>query len=190
VDIRTAIDRLDHDIQQLKIDFERFFNGGLPMPPEEFRQAVRGQIRTLRTKPIHALVDRFRINTLEARFNTLNELFNRRLRDREEGVATRAAATPTARRYDPYQGIVVGASPPSEAIQALYEELYRSDKPAPPANFNRFESYLLRQMAEIRDRTGCTEVKFRVASEGGKLKLKAKPVRQVRLPATGGLHGG
>lgn len=192
MEIQASIDRLDRDIQQLKINFERFFTGNLPMPPEEFRTAVRQQIQQLRAVPMHALVDRFRLNTLEARFNTLNELFNRRLREREEGSAAPPSRLEpqTQRRYDPYQGIVVGEAPPSEAIQALYRELYDDDTPSSGSNFNRFHTYLLGQMAAIRERSGCDEVKFRVASEGGQLKLKAKPVRHTRLTVRGGGHGG
>ncbi len=183
--IQASIERLDRDIQQLKIDFERFFNGGLNVPPEDSREAVRQQIRRLRSKPIRALADRFRVNTLEARFNALNELFNRRLREREEGAAgTSARLVPTTeRRYDPYTGIVVGEAPPPEAIQALYRELYDDDTPTAQSNFESFHDYLLGQMAVIRERSGCDEVTFRVATEDGEVKLKAKPIRPTRLPA-------
>ena len=187
--IQASIERLDQDIRQLKIEFERYFNGSLPIPPEDFRQAVRHQIQALRVTPMPALVDRFRLSTLEARFNTLNELFNRRLREREEGLAPapgRPAPT-TPRRYDPYKGIVVGESPPQEAIKALYQELYDDDTPSAAANFAKFHTYLLGQMATIRERSGCEEVSFRIATEGGELKLKAKPVRHVRLSAQGGI---
>lgn len=181
--IQASIDQLDRDIQQLKIDFERFFSGNLPTPPEEFRLVVQQRIRGLRATPLQALVDRFRLNTLEARFNTLNELFNRRLREREEGPATQLgrAIAHTHRRYDPYQGIVVGETPPPEAIQELYRELYDDGTPDARANFQNFQTYLLRQMAAIRERSGCDEVKFRIATEGGEMKLKAKPVRHARL---------
>ena len=192
MEIQASIERLDQDIQRLKIDFERFFNGNLPIPPEEFRLAVRQQIRRLRSKPIHALVDRFRVNTLEARFNTLNELFNRRLREREEGVVAMPSklAPATQPSYDPYKGIIVGEAPAPEAIQALYRELYDDDTPSAQANFGKFHTYLLGQMAAIRERSGCDEVKFRVATEGGEVKLKAKPVRHARLTARGGIHRG
>jgi hypothetical protein len=190
--IQASIEQLDRDIQQLKIDFERFFNGGLPTPPEEMRNAVRQQIQRLRATPIQALVDRFRLNTLEARFNTLNELFNRRLREREEGHVAPPAllASPTPRRYDPYTGIVVGGAPPPEAIKALYRELYHDDTPSATASFARFQTYLLSQLDDIRRRSGCDEVSFRLATEDGAVKLKAKPVRHTRQSARGSSHSG
>ena len=186
--IQASIERLDRDIRQLKIEFERCFNGSLRIPPEEFRQAVRQQIQALRATHMPALVDRFRLSTLEARFNTLNELFNRRLRDREEGLtpALGRPAPGTPRHYDPYKGIVVGSSPPQEAIQALYRELYDDETPSATANFAKFHTYLLSQMETIRERSGCEEVSFRIATEGGGLKLKAKPIRLARLSAQGG----
>ena len=193
MEIQASIERLEQGIRRPKIDFERFFNGGLPIPPEDFRQAVRQQIQKLRSQPIRALVDRFRLNTLEARFNTLDELFNRRLREREEGLAAAAPGrlpAPTPRRYDPYRGIVVGDAPQPEAIQSLYRELYNDDTPSAEANFQRFQTYLLGQMAAIRERSGCDEVSFRVAKESGALKLKAKPVRHMRLSAQEGTDRG
>ncbi len=148
---------------------------------------MQQQIRELRSRPAPALVHRFRLNTLEARFNTLNELFNRRLREREEGSTVGSMAShPTRQRFDPYNGIVVGEGAPPEALRALYAELY-GDEERDKADFNRFQTYLLGQVAKIRERSGCSEVKFRVTNEGGKVKLKAKPVQAVRLPATGGL---
>jgi len=192
LEIQASIERLDRDIKQLKIDFERFFNGGLPTPPEEFRNDVRLQIRRLRAEPIQALVDRFRLNTLEARFNTLNELFNRRLREHEEGTVAppTRVVPPTPRRYDPYQGVVVGEAPPAEVVQALYRELYDDDTPSGQSNFKKFHTYLLGQMAVLRERSGCDEVKLRVVTEGGEVKLKAKPIRRAHLSVRGDSHRG
>lgn len=175
--IGELLDQLGRDIRQLQIDFERFFNGGLPLPPEELRTRIQGQLRTLRNTKVASVADSFRLNDLEARFNSYNELFNRRVRDLEEGrrLAHRPAV-PDAPRYDPRGGIVFGAQADPGAIEALYHGLAAGGGEGPRFDLDSFQTYLSRQAAAIREKTGCSEVLFRLADEDGKLRLKARPV--------------
>lgn len=175
--IAEALDQLQKDIRQLQIDFERFFGGGLPLPPEELRGRIQLQLRNLRNTNINAAVENFRLNDLEARFNSYNELFNRRLRDREEGRHQPHRAIVADRpRFDPKGGIVFGNKIDPDAAEALYHGLASGPGDGPKFDLNSFQSYLSRQAAAIREKTGCDEVQFRVAEEDGKLKLKARPV--------------
>ena len=48
----------------------------------------------------------------------------------------------------------------------------------PKMDLERFGAYLERQAESIRSKTGCREIQFRLAVEDGKMKLKAKPIRQ------------
>lgn len=173
-----ALDQLSRDVQQLRIDFERFFSGALPLPPEELRNRVQVQIRHLRNSTLVAAADNFRLGDLEARFNTYNELFNRRLRDREEGrhPGLRQVPPPAPRRFDLAQGIVFGDRIDPEGAEALYQGLAAAPGDAPRFDLDSFQTYLARQVAAIREKTGCDEVQFRLASEDGKMKLKARPV--------------
>jgi hypothetical protein len=175
--IGDALDQLSNDIQKLRVDFERFFNGALPFPPDDLRGKVQAQIRHLRTLSLQSAVDNFRLGDLEARFTSYNELFNRRVRDQEEGrhAAARPAPPPEAKRYDPEKGIVFGESVEPEAAEALYQGLATSGD-APRFDLDSFQTYLTRQVAAIREKTGCSQVQFRLAAEDGKLKLKARPV--------------
>lgn len=180
--VGEMIEHLSTEIQRLRVDFERFFSGALPIPPEEQRNRVQTHLRYLRSLNAGSAVDRFRIGDLEARFNSYNELFNRRLRDREEGrkrlptLPPAEAATP---RYDPAAGIVFGQRIDPDAVAALYNGLAAGSAGGEGPRFDlaSFGSYLQRQAAAIRERTGCDEVQFRLASEDGKLKLKARPAR-------------
>jgi len=166
------------DIRQLQIDFERFFNGGLPVPPEELRTRLQFQIRNLRALKIQSTLDSYRLGDLEARFNSYNEMFNRRLRDREEGRHPGAVhvAHPERRRYDPREGITLGGSFDPEAVEALYQGLAAKPGDGPKFDLDSFEKYLSRQVAALREKTGCDRVQFRLAEEDGKVKLKARPV--------------
>lgn len=174
-----ALDHINRDLHQLRVDFERFFNGSLHAPPDELRGRVQAQLRSLRGVNLTTAVDSFRLGDLEARFNSYNELFSRRLRDLEEGRqpgARHAPAVVVARRFDPIQGILFGSRIDPEAAEALYQGLAASPGDSPRFDLDSFQTYLARQVAAIRDKTGCAEVQFRLASEDGKLKLKARPV--------------
>ncbi len=95
----------------------------------------------------------------------------------EEGSLLERRTTGGPRQvFDPRGGIVIDETPPRGAVQALFDEVYVDDKDRSDANFTRFHTYLLQQVTNIRQKTGCMGVKFRVESTGGKTKLKAKPV--------------
>jgi len=172
-----ALDQISKDVRQLQIDCERFFNGGLPVPPEDLRNRIQTQIRNLRNQKITSTLDNYRLGDLEARFNSYNELFNRRLRDREEGRHPGVHHAPQPqRRYDPRAGITFGGSFDPEAVEALYQGLASGPGEGPKFDLDSFEKYLARQVAALREKTGCDQVQFRLAEEDGKFKLKARPV--------------
>lgn len=179
--VAEALDRLAAEIRQLRVDFERFFSGALLVPPDELRRRVQAQLRQLRQVNAMTAVERFRLGDLEARHNSYDELFSRRLRDHEEGrLRAGHAPPPPARprpepRYDPAAGIVVGPDPDPRAVAALYEGLTAGGE-RPRFDLASFGSYLQRQAAAIRGKTGCANVQFRLAAEDGKLKLKARPL--------------
>lgn len=177
VPLGDALDQLGRDIQMLRIDFERFFAGDVPVPPEDLRNRIHTRIRGLRNISTATAVESFRLGDLEARFNTYNELFNRRLRDREEGRVRQASrvAPPPPSRFDPHAGIVVGRRTDEAAVTALYQGLV-SAPGGQSIDLETFKTYLSRQAAAIREKTGCEDVQFRVTTEDGKVKLKARPL--------------
>jgi hypothetical protein len=177
--VAPQLDRLEHSILELRVEFERFFNGDRPTPPEGVRTRIQTVFRRLRSgNQIRDPADHYRLSQLEARFNSYSELYNRRVREREEGDRrARFTATPA---FDPAAGVVVeewGFEP--GAAEALYRGL-AAGHGAPGFDLETFRGYLDRQLETIRTKTGCSRVQFRLAAEGGKTKLKAKP-----LPGSG-----
>lgn len=170
--------RLDRDIRRFRIDFERFFSGNLPIPPDQLRISVQNQIKEIHSVHLKAVSHRFRFNTLEAKFNAFLVLFNRRLRDLETGRAAPRPGGETSPALDPEEGVIIGDSASTEAVAALFKGLYMTAGGRPPADLQKFESYLQQQADKIRQETGCSQVRFRVTNEGGKPKLKAKPLRR------------
>ena len=169
-----ALDRIDRGISSMKIEFERFFAGGLKVPPEEIRQRLQQEFRTLRNANINSSAENFRLGSLEARYNSINELLNRRLREREEGRPV-ASVRDTRPHFDAASGITLGAAPEREAVEALFVEMYRASGNT-QVDLESFQNYLQQQISGIRAKTGCAAVQFRVAVEDGKPRLKAKPI--------------
>jgi len=185
------LDLVADAIEKFKIEFERFLAGATVVPPDDHKAKLMRDLRELRTANLRTSADQFRLASLEARFNSYSELFNRRLRDREEGRGARparAAAAAPERRLDATSGVVVTDRLEAEAVEALYQTLTRRVSEAtggsagggagaaPTMELDTFRGYLSQQIESIRLKTGCEAVQFRIASEGGKLKLKAKPI--------------
>jgi hypothetical protein len=177
--IEARLARVGDLVERFRIEAERYFSGAVELPPEELRAQIQRALRDLRSVTLRSAVEQFRMSSLEARFNTLTELYGRRLRDREEGRGAAARARPLVAaqpRYDPEAGIVVGREPDGAAVEALFAGLARAGGAA-RLDLDSFRGYLEKQAAEIRAKTGAERVQFRLAQEEGKIKLKARPVR-------------
>lgn len=174
-----ALDQLAVRLKQLRIEYEKYFNGALDIPPGELRYSIQTQIRQLR-ETVRGSVDKFKLSTLESQFNSYSELFQRRVRDREEGRVP--GPRPVARRpaYNPQEGVIVQEQPDEGAVAALYQGLCADERTAKRVDLESFRNYLNQQASAIRAKTGCAQVQFRVANEDGKMKLKAKPIQGER----------
>jgi hypothetical protein len=193
-------DDLDHlatSIRQLQARWDMFFSGVEKRPPNEAHARVEKIIREYDRSVIRNNADRFRLAGLTSRFNSLNELWQKRLRAREEGRAfgfhgrraeTLAAAAPPA----PEPGVAAGpggaggefrvtdTDRDDGAVRALYErfveERQRTGEGAAPA-FESFRQLIGTQTAKILGQKGARAVDFRLDTKDGKVALKAKVVK-------------
>jgi hypothetical protein len=99
VDVESDLALLEKLIRQLQIDWEKFFGGVERKPPVDLRTKVESVIRRYAGVELRNHTERFRYQNLTARYNTFNELWNKRLRAIEEGRPvglhlTRAIAPP------------------------------------------------------------------------------------------------
>jgi hypothetical protein len=176
--LEPRFDRIERRIQQLKVQYNRFFAGDLPQPPTALLDEIEAEMRRLRSINMRRSVDAFRFSGLETQLHSYSEMYGRRVRATEEGkVAPRRQSHPAMKPiHDADAGIVVTPRLESDAVEALFAGLVQKNGKTPTMDLDTFRNYLQRQVAQIRDKTGCDAVQFRVATEEGKVKLKAKPV--------------
>lgn len=83
----TSIDkqltRLEDDIRKLKINFGIYFNGGLKRPPLEQRARLEAIIKRISDDRTLTYQQRYRFNTLVARFVSYRELWRRLLKKKD-----------------------------------------------------------------------------------------------------------
>ena len=170
--IEMEIDRLQASIQRFRVDSQRFFAGDLKLPPDELRERIAADIRRLRGKSQKGASASFRLGSLEAQFQSHQDLFGRRLRQRETSEH-RVASQPERPAPDPKKGVVLGGGNDAPAVEALYRGLQN-----PKMDLDRFRVYIARQADAIRGKTQCREIQFRIATQDGKMKLKARPIRR------------
>lgn len=177
MDPLLRIDRLDQAVRELRIEWEKFFNGAVVVPPEELRQEIQQEIRGLRNANLRGVAENYRLSQVEARFNSFSELYGRRLRQSEEGRGPGLPALKDrAPRHDPQRGVILGERVDTAAAEALYQALAEGSAQAPSFDLESFRSYLERQVGALKAKTGCTRVRFRLEPDGDRLKLKAKPL--------------
>ena len=83
--LQEDLDRLDVALRQLQVKWDLFFNGAEKKPPSDLQTQVEAMIRRYANIEIRNNGERFRYQGLSARFTTFNELWQKRLRAREEG---------------------------------------------------------------------------------------------------------
>src|SRR3972149_707582 len=83
--LQDDLDRIDVMLRQLQVKWDLFFNGAEKKPPTELQTQVDVLIKRHSNAEIRNNGDRFRFQGLSARYTTFNELWQKKLRAREEG---------------------------------------------------------------------------------------------------------
>lgn len=201
--ISEDLELLDTSIKRLNIEWEKFFGGVERRPPNEMQAKVEALVRRYANAEMRNMTERFRYQTLTARFSTFNELWSKKLRAREEGHALgvhglKALMPPPlapGQGADPAEAAAAFAAaqravapPPAEirvksadevGVRALFEQFAaaRQTLGESPVKFEAFQKLIAQQATRIITEKGAAAVAFRVETKDGKVALKAKPVR-------------
>jgi hypothetical protein len=76
---------LEAELKRLEAEYNMFFSGRLAKPPWETRSRVEALVKKIDRSYIQNYGDRFRFTTLQARYATFVDLWDRGMRAREEG---------------------------------------------------------------------------------------------------------
>jgi hypothetical protein len=186
-DIQKDLQALSAGLKQLEAEYNMFFAGRLPRPPWETRGRVEALIKKWDRGYIQSATDRFQFETIQRRFQTFVDLWDRGLRAREEGRPGPFAQPPPKeprKPKEPEQKVLHVTSfrdPMREMdkLHTLYDSLMDARREAGEdvVPFHRFAALVKDQVKKLAE-SGTPEVAFRVAVVGGKVNFTVR-----------GLHG-
>lgn len=172
-----ALNDLDRMIEQLKRDYEIFFAGGIKRPPIDLRATTEKSVWKFSSLKTLNNAQRFRYNSLAARFNVYTELWNKQMRLKEEGKLPGALAPALDPKHSP------GEAPRRTEDRKLKELFtrYVASKSATGGsavlNYDSFVKALAKQREQILNQHQCKDVEFYLAEEDGRTKLKARMIK-------------
>jgi hypothetical protein len=163
-----------------------YFAGRLPRPPWETRSRVETLVKQYDRAYIQNYGDRFRFHTLQARFATFVDLWDRGLRAREEGRAGPFVhkkpdkAGPAQRSEDKIMHVAAFRDPLKEMdkLHDLYNSLVeaRREVGEDAVPFHKFAELVKTQVKKLKS-SGTPEVAFRVAVKDGKVNFTARALK-------------
>jgi hypothetical protein len=175
---------LDEWLRRLKIEYHVFFNGNRKKPPDDLRIRLERLVKKLSESPDMSPSQRFRFNTLIARFYVYRDLWRRTMLIKEMGeeVKPAAASIPETARITlkpPITAVRITISDPEieeQKIRQLYNELLRikkgETKESAPS-YQQFAKYIAAQTRSIRERHNCPAVAFAIALEEDAIRFTA-----------------
>jgi hypothetical protein len=182
-DLQTLVSEL----KRLEAEYNGFFSGRQKRPPLQTRARVEALIKRLDRGVLETSTDRFRFQTIQARFQTFADLWDRGLRAREEGrpgpFMQPQADTRRKRPEEPESRVlhVTAFRDPlreMDKLHSLYDSLMdaRRENGDDVVPFHRFAALVKDQVSKLRD-SGSPEVAFRVAVKGGKVNFTARGLK-------------
>ena len=173
-------------LKQLEAEYNMFFSGRQPRPPLETRSRIAALVKKWDRGYIQSAVDRFQFDTLQRRFQTFVDLWDRGLRSREEGRAGPFAMPPPkevrkVKAPDTKIVHVTSFQDPMremDKLPTLYDSLMDARREAGDdvVPFHRFAALVKDQVAKVKS-TGVPEVAFRVAMIDGKVNFTVRGLK-------------
>lgn len=194
IEIDQELTNLEDGIRRLKIEYEIFFNGSRKRMPADLQWRVETLIKRYSDSSNMTFAQRFRYNTLVGKYHSYRELWQKNLRNKEEGrpiyaplnVVEPAGAAETAAAQDSMAGrlicqlVCTNPETEEEKLANLFKSFVEAKRECgekPDAvQFDSFKRFLAEKTVKLKDQFKCNSVCYTISVESGKVKFSAKGV--------------
>jgi len=180
------LDQVEEAMTGLQVLYEKYFLGIDRRPPEAQRRQVSEKMRVLKTTTVKNTALKFRIQTLFAKLISFERMWDRTLREIEEGTYKRdvyKAKLRDARRGKGEQKPAQAAAASSQLSEQMIRKLYdtylvarqRTGESIAGITYEGIASRIRAQVPDLMARHKARNIEFKVVIKGGKAILKAIP---------------
>jgi len=195
-DLEQEFQALSVELRKLETEYNMYFAGRLPRPPWETRTRVDQGFKRMDRRQMDSASMRFRVQTLQSRYSSFVDLWDRALRAREEGRPSplfrsrdtvRTSTPPPAPApveaapavEHPRAVTFIDPKQESDNLQTLYDALMDARRQAGESNvpFHKFADLVKEQTQRLKKK-GLEEVTFSITTTDGRVNLTAKGSKQ------------
>ena len=170
--------QLEDNIRRLKIEYDIYFNGSSPRPPNDLQWRVERLVKKYSDSSSLTFAQRFRYSGLAQRYALFAELWRQKVRAREEGPRRTAAEARASKKEPAFRTDWRDPASEPEKVEKLYAALVEAkrqlgentDNLAPEA----FQRFVSQKTAQLKRDFHCEQVEYSVEVEEGQVRLKAK----------------
>ena len=192
--VDEELNSLDDGVRRLKIEYDVYFGGGSKKPPADLEWRVQSLIKKHADGRSMNYAQRFRYNTITQKYALFNNLWQKKLRVKEEGYRRPQDALLAIQGVREFENKVgrkgkngtgefrIQCSDPEaekEKVRALFDAMVEAKKRAgekanAAGTFESFQAFVKKKTDQIRKEQKCGSVEYSVEIEKGHVKLRAK----------------
>jgi hypothetical protein len=180
VTVEEELAKLEDNIRRLKIEYDAYFSGGQPRPPHDTVFRVETTIKKFgdNTGRLN-FGQRFKFNQLVQKYAVYNDLWRRRLKEKEEGRGRFATPPRAAEEKAPGGPFRVVCSNPEkekekidQLLKAMIEAKQQVGERADNIDPYQFAKFVSDKARQLKESLGCDKVQMSVGVEDGRVKFK------------------
>lgn len=183
-EIEDDLKELEHKIKRLRLEYEQYFLGILKREPYVLKSDVQRRVNAYLSHPPTRSREKFRFNTLCARYQSYRALWGRTMRQIENGTYQRhlfRARVQGQATEVPGKSAARAPEPPASGAAAAVDKLYKALAAARRKTGEgmqgmtpeKLAATLRRQTETLRKKHGSGKVRFRIVVEGNRARLRA-----------------
>ncbi len=179
-DLTAELTALENMISDLKVQYEQYFSGILPLAPERLHADVKRTIRNLMNAPFRSSAINYRLKALKNRYSTLDTYWQRVLKQREEGTYSKDVFKANLREKISQEAAreQTAAGVAQKGFTALFnsycEALEKQSGNKAQVDYEAFQKSLIARAKEFKAKNQGKKLSFKVVIKDGKVTIQGK----------------